>query len=146
MDAVRPWLYIGRYRETQDYDLLVRAGISAMLQLAEQVRQPGIETLYLAVRDGETLAPATLRRGLDFVLLRQRQGQKVLVACGAGISRAATFTIAALKEAEGLSLAEAARIVRQAHPESMPHPRLWACLCAYYHEPLDYRTLLMTHN
>ena len=70
MDAVRPWLYIGRYRETQDYDLLVRAGISAMLQLAEQVRQPGIETLYLAVRDGETLAPATLRRGLDFVLLR----------------------------------------------------------------------------
>lgn len=142
MDSVRPWLFIGRYRETQDYVLLKAASIGAMLQLAEEVRQPGIAVLYLPVTDGETLLPATLRRGLDFVLSQQREGKNVLIACGAGISRAATFTIAALKEAEQLTLADAARIVRHAHPESLPHPSLWASLCAYYGEPLSYKAIL----
>lgn len=142
MDPIRPWLWIGRYRETLDDALLQSAGISAMLQLAEPVRHPGIETLYLAVEDGEALAPATLRRGLEFVHHQRQQDKKVLIACGAGISRSATFSIAALKEAEGCSLAEAARTVRRAHPESMPHHTLWASLCSYYGEIVSYRVIL----
>lgn len=62
----------------------------------------------------------------------QGVGHSVLVACGAGISRSTTFAIAALKEAEGVSLLEAARIVRPAHFDGMPHPALWELLCHYY--------------
>lgn len=33
MYAIRPWLYVGKFRETQDEQLLQRQGIGAMLQL-----------------------------------------------------------------------------------------------------------------
>ncbi|NJM07283.1 hypothetical protein HC891_15450 [Candidatus Gracilibacteria bacterium] len=106
------------------------------------VEPPGITTLYLPVEDGEALAAEKLRRGVDFVLTHHATNKTVLVACGAGISRATTFTIAALKEAEGLSLLDAAHAVRQAHPDGMPHWLLWESLCTYYGERHDYLALL----
>lgn len=138
MDQIRPWLYIGKYRETRDYHLLTSHEITAMLLLAELVEQEGITSCYLAVEDGEPLPIEMLKKGVDFVVTKRQQGNTILVACGAGISRSATYAIAALKEVEGMTLVEAFHEVKRTHPESMPHPALWATLCEYYNEPVSW--------
>lgn len=142
MQRIRPWLLIGKYRETLDDQLLARTHIGALLHLADRIEPPGITALYLPVEDGEPLDTTMLRRGVDFVLAQRAAGKTVLVACGAGISRSTSFAIAALKEAEGLSLLAAARTVRHAHPAGLPHMALWSSLCMYYNEPHDYLALI----
>lgn len=142
MQYVRPWLLIGKYRETLDVALLARAQVGALLHLAAPVEPPGITTLYLPVEDGEPLDEQTLRRGVDFVLAQRVAGKTVLVACGAGISRSTSFAIAALKEAEYLPLLVAAQEVRRAHPAGLPHMALWSSLCLHYQEPHEYMALI----
>ncbi len=142
MDRIRPWLYIGKYRETLNPHLLAAYQIEAMLQLAELVEHPGIVSLYLPVEDFQPIPFDLLRQGLDFVLAEKEQGHRVLVACGAGINRSSAFSAAVLKEAEGLSLLDAFRTVKKAHPEAMPHPPVWLSLCEYYQENIPFDTLL----
>lgn len=116
--------------------------MGALLHLAADVEPSGVTTLCLPIEDGEPLDEDTLRRGVDFVLAQRAAGKHVLIACGAGISRSTTFAIAALKEAEGLSLLTAAREVRRAHPNGLPHVALWSSLCLHYQEPHDYLALI----
>lgn len=142
MISIRPWLLIGKYRETLDHDLLARAQVGALLHLAAPVEPPGITTLHLPVEDGEPLEAPVLRQGVEFVLAQRAAGKKVLVACGAAISRSTSFAIAALKEAEALSLLAAAREVRRLHPDGLPHIALWSSLCLHYQEPDDYLALI----
>jgi hypothetical protein len=142
MDSIRTWLYIGKYRETLDPYLLAGHGIKAMLLLAELVEHPGITSLYLAVEDLEPLRPELLSQGVGFVRNEKSLGHKILIACGAGINRSSAFAISALKEEEGLSLWEAFRAVKSAHPGAMPHPPVWDSLCQYYHESVPYLELL----
>ena len=89
--------------------------------------------IYCVIRND----PANmLRRGLEFVRSHKAWGNNVLIACGAGVSRASAFAVAVLKEEESLSLLEALREVHARHPEIMPHPELWKSLCSYYGENL----------
>jgi protein-tyrosine phosphatase len=138
MNQIRPWLYIGKYRETLDYRLLNMFNISAMLLLAELVEHEGITSRYLAVEDGQPLSAELLQEGVAFARAHQEQGGVVLVACGAGISRAATFATAVLKEVEGLTLREAFHEVQRSHPDAMSHMALWNSLCQYYDEPIPW--------
>jgi protein-tyrosine phosphatase len=142
MYPIRPWLYVGKFSDTQDDVMLRRREIGAMLQLADSVKQPGIPSLYLPVEDGEPLPHDLLRLGVEFVRLEKALGRSVLIACGAGISRSTTFAIAVLKEEEELDLLEAFRQVRALHPEAMPHPALWQSLREYYGEDAPYARLL----
>jgi protein-tyrosine phosphatase len=142
MQSIRPWLLIGKYRETLDHDLLTRAVVGALLHPAAQVEPPGITTLYLPIEDGEPFDAATLRRGIDFILAERAAGKAVLVAREAGISCSTSFAIAALKEAEGLPLLATAREVRRLHPAGLPHMALWSSLCLHYQEPDDYVALI----
>lgn len=146
MQQIRPWLAIGSFRDRQDAARMRAAGVGAMLELAGQVAVDGVESLYLPVEDGEPLARPSLARGVAYVLAQRAAGRLVLVACGAGISRSTTFAIAALREAEGLTLLQAAQQVRRRHPGGMPHPALWASLCAFAGEPLPYAALLRAHE
>lgn len=146
MYSIRPWLYVGKFSETQDDVMLHDRGIGAMLQLADSVKQPGIPSLYVPVDDGEPLPFDVLRMGVEFVRLEKALGRSVLIACGMGISRSAAFTIAALKEEESLSLLEAFRQVRAGHPGAMPHPALWKSLCEYYGEDVPYTELLKSRQ
>jgi protein-tyrosine phosphatase len=125
MDVIRPWLSIGKYRETLNGTLLARNNIKAMLLLAELVEHPGITSLYVPIDDGVPLDPKLLRKGVDFVRTKKELNHTILIACGAGVSRSAVFAIAALKECEGLPLLDATRTVKQCHPEAMPHFVLW---------------------
>lgn len=142
MEIIRPWLYVGKYRDTLNYSLLSAYHIGAMLQLAEHVQHPKMATRYLPVEDGVLLASELLHQGIAFVQDAYQQEQKVLIACGAGISRAATFATAALKEIEQLSLLEAITVVKHHYPDAMPHPALWESLCSHYRESVPYLTLV----
>jgi len=132
MDEIRPWLYIGKFRDTLDKDYLDFKSINAMLQLADLVEQKGINSLFLPVEDLGPTSHAFIKQGVDFILTEKEKGHKILVACGSGINRSTAFCIAALKEAEGLSLLEAFKDIKKKHPESMPHEPVWDSFCAYY--------------
>ena len=138
MDEIRPWLFIGSYRDTKNLSYLQLRSIGAMLQLAESVEQPSIVSLYLPVEDLAPIASAHIRQGVDFIRGHKERGNRVLVACGAGINRSSAFSAAALKEEEGISLFEAIREVKRCHPESMPHQPVWESLCGYYSESTPY--------
>jgi protein-tyrosine phosphatase len=81
---------------------------------------------------------------VDFVRARKAEERKVLVACGAGISRSVSFSIAALKEEEGLSLLDAYAAIRAVHPDALPHPALWESLRQYYGESTTYLMMVDT--
>ncbi|MEM7539704.1 MAG: dual specificity protein phosphatase [Chloroflexota bacterium] len=142
MYQIRPWLYIGKYRETTDVFLLNAHNINAMLQFAERVEQPDITSLYLPVDDGVLLPTHYLRQGVDFILEHHAQNANILVACGAGISRSSSFVIAALKEIEDIPLFDAYIEVKRKHPQAMPHLYLWQSLCDYYSEQVRYHDVL----
>ncbi len=138
MDEIRPWLYIGSYRDTLNKSYLDFKSIKAMLQLAEKVEQTGIASLYLPVEDiGET-QPTLIKQGVEFILAEKQKGSKILVACGAGINRSTAFCMAALKEAEGLPLLDAFKAVHKKHPVALPNELVWGSFCKYYNESPPY--------
>jgi hypothetical protein len=138
MNEIRPWLYVGKYRDTLDRYTLGLHRIEAMLQLAEAVKQRGITSLYLPVEDGEPLPFHLLRQGVDFVSSERSQEHTVLIACGAGQSRSVAFAIAVLKEIEDLPLLSAWQEVKRRHPDAFPHMALWDSLCNYYRENIPF--------
>lgn len=146
MDEIRPWLYIGKLRDTLHTSYLQFKSITAMLQLAEKVEQPGITSLYLPVEDFAPLNIELLKQGIAFIHEQKRLGSRVLVACGAGINRSSTFCTAALKEEEGLNLFDAFKEVKKRHPESMPHQPVWESLCIYYGETIPYLDVMRVRH
>jgi hypothetical protein len=142
MDQIRPWLFIGAYRDTLNKSYLDFRSIGAMLQLAERVEQLNIVSLYLPVEDLAPISDKHIRMGVDFVRQHKQKGDRILVACGAGINRSSAFSAAALKEEEGLTLFEAFREVKRHHPESMPHEPVWDSLCSYYNESIPYLDIM----
>jgi protein-tyrosine phosphatase len=86
------------------------------------------------VLDGQRLPPGTLERGVGFVREQVEAGRRVLVQCGAGISRSSTFVLAYLVES-GLDLKAAFALLRQCHPQAWPLPALWASLLDHYALP-----------
>jgi protein-tyrosine phosphatase len=142
MNLIRPWLYIGRLRDTQDLLGLSINEISAMLQLEADIRQPGIESLYLPVVDDALIPPADWQRGVSFLRDQKALGNIILVACGAGQNRSVCFAAAALREEEGLGLLDALAAIKQRHPIARPHPKVWESLCRYYGEPVSVHAMV----
>lgn len=142
MDQIRPWLFIGAYRDTLNKSYLDFKSIRAMLQLAEKVEHPNIASLYLPVADLAPVAEVHIRTGVDFIRRQKHNGLHILVACGAGINRSSAFSAAALKEEEGLTLFEAFKAVKRCHPEAMPHEPVWNSLCEYYGDTTPYLSLM----
>ena len=142
MDEIRPWLYIGKYRDTLDKNYLDSKSIKAMLQLADRVDQAGIKSLFLPVEDVGPTSPIFIKQGVGFILTEKEKGHNILVACGAGINRSTAFCMAALKEVEGLSLLDAFKEIKRKHLESMPHEPVWGSFCSYYNESTPYLELM----
>jgi hypothetical protein len=146
MHTIRPWLFVGKYRDTLNSVLLKASGIEAMLQFAELVEHSGITAFHLPVEDGMPLTAANFQRGLNYILQQHQQQKKVLIACGAGISRSVVYTIAALRETEGATLIHAYQEIVNAHIGALPHPVLWKSLCSYYEEDIPYIQVLRHYN
>lgn len=138
MDQIRPWLFIGNYRDTLQGNYLRVKSINAMLQLAGKVEQPGIISLYLPVEDFAPLRFDLLEQGIAFIREQKELGHRILVACAAGINRSSSFCTAAIMDDEGLGLFDAFKEVKKAHSESMPHEPVWESLCNYYGETIPY--------
>jgi protein-tyrosine phosphatase len=138
MDQIRPWLFIGNYRDTLQNSYLHAKSINAMLQLAGEVEQPGILSLYLPVEDFAPLRFDLLEQGITFIREQKELGHRVLVACAAGISRSSSYCTAAIMDDEGLGLFDAFKQVKKAHPESLPHEPVWESLCKFYGEKISY--------
>lgn len=139
MHAIRDWLFVGTYRDTCDPWLLAECGVGAMLQLAEAAPQEGIVSRCLLLDDGRPIPEAALREGLAFVREQRAAGRRVLIACGVGRSRSVALAVAAVREAEGLSLLDALRAVRRCHPEPLIHPAIWDSLARACGDPTSYR-------
>ncbi|KAB8141036.1 dual specificity protein phosphatase family protein [Chloroflexia bacterium SDU3-3] len=139
---IRPWLAIGSYRDTLNRVRLGQRQIGALLQFAERTSYPHIDYLFLPIKDGEPVAREVLTQGVGFVRAAHGRGLNVMVACGAGISRSATFATAALHEIEGIDLLSAWQAIHRARPITLPHPLLWESLCAYYGHPIPIAQML----
>lgn len=138
MILIRPWLYIGKYRDTVDKEYLESMQIQAVLQLAQAVKYSSINSLYIPVEDMAPTSHKFIKQGVDFILAEKEQGHNILVACGAGINRSTAFCVAALKEVEGLSLLDAFKDIKQKHPDAFPHEPVWESFCTYYKETSPY--------
>lgn len=143
MYKIRDWLYIGKFAETRRRELLEDTGITAMLLLAQEVTHPNIESLYVALEDGEPMAHDKIKEGIAFIREQKEKGKVVLVACGAGISRSTIFSMAAIMEEEDFKLFDAYGEVYQYHRSARPHHELCISLSEYYGKELD---LLEVHD
>lgn len=147
MTQVNDWLNIGNI---YDLEAMSRYGeensIHAVLNLAENLGIKNKSTLYLPVDDGVPLSSEHLVQGLEFLLDHYHYGHQILVACGAGVSRSATFCTVLLKEVKNLSLIEAFKILKARHAKALPHPELWKSVCEFYEEKFEYHLLLNEVN
>lgn len=143
MNKIRDWLYVGKYSQTRQRDLLDSTGITAMLQLAEEITYPDMESLFLYFEDGVVMPLERIKAGIAFIREQKAQGKVLLVACGAGISRSTIFAMAALMEEENLELFEAYREIYRRYRGARPHHELCISLSEYYGKPLD---LLEAHD
>ena len=142
MYPIRPWLYIGGARETSERATMYFYQIGAILQLAHPAHHAGIESLYIAVEDGLPLPAAQLQQGLTFARAQKAAGHKLVIGCGAGISRSVTFTMAVMHEEEGIGLLDAYEQIVAIHPDAMPHFELLKSLGKYYNDPIATKALL----
>jgi protein-tyrosine phosphatase len=138
MYEIRDWLYVSNFLDATDPAQLKKRQIRALLTLHKEAKLSGVDVLFLPVIDGQPIAPKYFEQGMAFVRRHHTQQHPVLIACGAGISRSVTFTIAVLHEIEGLSLHDAFFNVRRRNPQALPDHIHWQSLTEYYHDSLDY--------
>lgn len=138
MYKIREWLYIGSYRDSINLELLEQNQIGAILQLADTVTPTDITVKSLIIPDGVPVKQEILSEGIAFIREQKANHKKVLVGCGAGISRSVTFALGSLKEEEGGTLPENYFKIRESHPDALPHISLWQSLNQYYGEKNSY--------
>ena len=143
IDRVIPGLYISGARAAYRAPLLRKAGITRVLKLYEGPPDwpPDFHVCDNPLEDGEPIPSYILTAGVAFIHQSMAAGEKVLVVCGAGISRSSTFVLAYLVES-GYDLREAWRLLRQQHPIASPAPALWESLLTYYDLPYTLRDIL----
>lgn len=138
MHKIRAWLYVAGFREIQNSSLIDDNQIGAMLLLHQPVEHDSIATLYVPVQEGLPLSKQDIVRGLDFIITQHAQGQNVVVACGAGISRSVIFAVGALRQIEALTLPQAFAEIRKKHERAMPDELHWQSMCDYFGEKVDF--------
>ncbi|NDJ77054.1 MAG: dual specificity protein phosphatase family protein [Chloroflexi bacterium] len=129
VDHVADGIYISGWRATLIVENLRQRGITNVLKLFRDTPffPDDFNVFELPVEDGEPLPPDALPRGVAFVLKQVEASRPVLVMCGAGISRSATFVLAALV-ARGYDLPDGFALLHEQHPDATPHPHLWQSL------------------
>ena len=84
-----------------------------------------------AIDDGVFIPKDVLDYGVRFVKSGMDDGRPVMVVCGMGISRSATFVLASLLE-NGHDLKDAFMLLRAARPQAWPMRALWNSLITHY--------------
>ncbi|MBI5958054.1 MAG: dual specificity protein phosphatase family protein [Chloroflexi bacterium] len=133
IDHVVDRIYISGWRATLYEDFLRQGEIIHVLKLYQGIPSfpDDFDVCEVGIEDGEPVPAEAFQHGVRFVVDHINVGRAVLVMCGAGISRSATFVLASLIERK-YDLREAFRLLRQKHPEATPHPALWISLIQHY--------------
>lgn len=133
VNAVIDGVYISGWRATDYQRELRAAGIFCVLKLYDGSPdfRSDFNALDMGINDGEYISKTTLARGAQYILREVKAGNRVLVMCGAGISRSSTFVLAYLLET-GHDLGEAFALLRDKRPQADPHPMLWQSLIDHY--------------
>jgi len=137
LNKVTENLYIGNARLVHHIPSLKAEGISSILKLHGTPPEWASEIFRLIdkpVPDGESMSRSVLDSWLAFLQSEIAQGHRVLVMCGAGISRSST-AIWAYLTATGKPLPEAFQLLRSKHPSASPHLVLWQALIEYFDLP-----------
>lgn len=134
MDKILDRLYIGDGADGRNAEALRSTGITSVMNAQLETDSLGGAFTYLRLNqpDCEPI-PRVL---IDSFLTWMRRemsipGVKVLVHCGAGVSRASAFTIAYLMSF-GFSWDEAEVFVRSKRPQISPHPALKNSVIDYF--------------
>ncbi len=117
MYRIRPWLYIGKVRETGDRSIMDAYHIGAILQLAYPATHSGIESLYIEVDDGVPLPPLALQQGIRFAREQKAAGRNLVIGC-------------------------AYEQIVHVHPEAMPHIEMIKSLGEYNKDTAATKALL----
>ena len=125
MNRIAERLFIGDANDGADADALRGSGITAVLNATNESDRLGGRFAYLRLGqdDGAPIPPERLDRFARWMRERMETGETVLIHCGAGVSRAATFAITWLMLA-GLSWDEAEALVLAARPQIAPNAAL----------------------
>ena len=130
-------LFIGRAQLSEVPKKLKKLGITSVLKLYESPPDwpPGFTVYNMPHPDGVPISNKRMARHIKFITDEIEAGHKVLVVCGAGISRSSTAVLAYLIST-GMSLPDAFRLLKSRHPIANPNPALWESLIKYF--KLDY--------
>lgn len=133
---VTPHLFIGGTRAWFAVEELRRRGITHILKLYfdDPYWPEPFVVFEHPLDDGVFIPWETLEEGLAFIRAVEAREEKVLVVCGLGISRSATFVLAHLLE-KGGDLREAFLQLRAVRPQAWPARALWQTLITHYQAP-----------
>ncbi len=126
-------LYIGSAQLTTMSEKLKELSITSVLKLYESPPDwpAGFKVYNMPHPDGQPLSAERMARHIRFIANEIEAGRKVLVVCGAGISRSSTAVLAYLVST-GMSLPDAYRLLKSRHPIANPNPVLWESLIKYF--------------
>lgn len=138
VDYVADGVYISSARAQNAVGAIRRAGIQHVLKLYfyEPHWPDDFTVCEMPIVDGEFIRHENIERGVGFIREQVDAERRVLVQCGAGISRSATFVLAYLIES-GRELPDAFTLLKQQHPIASPLPAMWQSLLTYYDLPYD---------
>ncbi|HXE64282.1 MAG TPA: dual specificity protein phosphatase [Bryobacteraceae bacterium] len=121
MDWITELIALGDFEDSKDPE-----GVDAVLSVsAEAEVLHELPCLHLMVEDQEPIRQCDLRLALGFLTDRTAVGHRVLVHCGAGVSRSPAIVAAFLSETTGISADEALKIIQGKRGQAAPDPTLW---------------------
>ena len=108
MDQILSQVYIGNLADSQNYDLLQKAGIRSVLSLIEIGDQSksddGLERVVVPLIDGAGNDSRQIREAIDSLTYLLKHVAPVLVHCRAGRSRSPLVVAGHLAQAENIPL------------------------------------------
>lgn len=138
-------LYIGSSRALYDTTKLRTIELTHIVKLYfGDPECPTDFTVYEgAFEDGGVIPTDILTESIDFIENYIQSGTKVLVACGAGMSRSAALALAYLMEKQGYNLRYAWKLVKFHHAIADVAPQLWDFLLKRYQQPYSITEILL---
>lgn len=130
-------LYLGCFRDGTD------ARVEAVCNCTdEDYSCPAPWYLRLDQEDGEHVAKDTIDSFIDWMVIQQHRGRRVLVHCHAGISRSASFVILWMMFCDGVkrdadlksAWSERQDLVGQLRPIIYPHYKIKQSLLQWYEQ------------
>lgn len=140
MNQINPWLWIGDANDGRNVQAIKDAGITAVFNATQETDgltaadKAEIGYLRLDQQDGMPIPFEKLDLFAAWLAVQGQHGRHVLIHCGAGISRAATFATVALMLVSAMSWDDCLAHVQRARPQVGPAPALKRSVLAWYAE------------